>query len=255
MSRKIYIAGMLVIMILTLCPTAMRHDSAAAAEDAAKDAGSNGLQEKEQTELAEENGIADPLEPLNRLFFNFNDRLYFWVLKPAANGYIFLVPEWGRIRVRNVFHNISTPVRFVNALLQFKVEKAARELAHFIVNSTAGVGGMFDIPLDNPGARGSEEDLGQTLAVYGIGNGFYIVIPVLGPSSLRDTAGLAGDYFLDPVSYISPSGDQLIVRSYDRVNDTSLKIGEYEDLKESAIDPYISVKDAYNQHRRSRVKE
>jgi len=199
--------------------------------------------------------IADPFEFLNRSMFNLNDALYFYVAKPVARAYSFFVPEWGRIRVRNVFKNAAMPIRFVNSLLQFKFHAAAKEVGRFIVNTTAGIGGMFDILKDNPNAQASEEDLGQTLGHYGIGNGFYIVWPVLGPSSLRDSIGLAGDYFLDPVSYITPTIDSMAIRSVDRVNDISLRIGEYEDLKESALDPYVSFRDAYLQYRSKKVKE
>jgi len=211
--------------------------------------------EDENGEITEGKEIADPFESLNRVMFTVNDRLYFWVAKPAANAYSFFVPEWGRVRVRNVFKNAAFPIRFVNSLLQFKFHAAAKETGRFIVNTTAGLGGMFDILKDNPNAQPSEEDLGQTLGSYGIGNGFYLVWPVLGPSSLRDSIGLAGDYFLDPVSYITPMRNGIAIRSVDRVNDTSLRIGEYEDLKESAIDPYVSFRDAYLQYRNKKVKE
>lgn len=212
----------------------------------APDSGEDGVMERP---------VADPIEPLNRAIFVFNDKLYFWVLKPVAQGYGAVVPEWGRIRVRNVFQNITVPVRFVNSLLQLKVQNAAKEMGRFLVNTTAGLGGMFDILEENADARPSEEDLGQTLGSYGLGEGFYLVLPLFGPSSLRDTAGRAGDYFLDPVHLIRESGTSAAVSAYDRINSTSLTIGVYEDLVESAIDPYTAVKDAYLQHRRSKVRE
>jgi phospholipid-binding lipoprotein MlaA len=211
--------------------------------------------ETENGEIEEEKGIADPFESLNRAMFNLNDKLYFWVAKPAAKAYSFFVPEWGRIRVRNVFKNVAAPIRIVNSLLQFKFHAAAKEVGRFLVNTTAGIGGMFDVLKDNPDAQPSEEDLGQTLGFYGLGNGFYVVWPVLGPSSFRDSIGLAGDYFLDPVSYITPAVDSTAIRSVDRVNDTSLRIGEYEDLKDAAIDPYVSFRDAYIQYRNKKVKD
>src|SRR3990172_6946320 len=171
--------------------------------------------EQPPDETAEEEGIADPLEPWNRAMFTFNDKFYFWVLKPVSKGYGAVIPEWGRVRVRNVFRNILMPVRFVNSLLQLKLKAAGVELVRFVANTAAGFGGMFDVAGDNPGLKAGNEDFGQTLGVYGIGDGFYIVWPFLGPSSLRDTAGLAGDYFLSPVSYITPLEDGLMVRSYE----------------------------------------
>jgi phospholipid-binding lipoprotein MlaA len=210
----------------------------------------------EYGETEEEKGIADPFEFMNRAMFNLNDKLYFWVAKPAAKVYSFFVPEWGRLRVRNVFRNVATPIRVVNSILQLKFHAAAKEVGRFIVNTTAGLGGMFDILKDNPNAQPSEEDLGQTLGFYGIGNGFYLVLPGIGPSSLRDSIGMAGDWFLDPVSYITPMvPDRVAVRAGDLVNGTSLRIGEYEDLKESAIDPYVSFRNVYLQYRNKKVKE
>jgi phospholipid-binding lipoprotein MlaA len=201
-------------------------------------------------------GIVDPFEPLNRAIFNINDKVYFYVAKPVAKAYSFFVPEWGRVRIRNVFKNAAMPIRFVNSLLQFKFHAAAKEVGRFIVNTTAGLGGMFDILKDNPDAQPSEEDLGQTLGSYGLANGFYLVLPMLGPSTFRDSIGMAGDWFLDPVSYITPMvPDRVAVRAGYLVNETSLRIGEYEDLKESAIDPYISFRDAYIQYRNKKVKE
>jgi phospholipid-binding lipoprotein MlaA len=210
---------------------------------------------REETDETMESEINDPLEPLNRAFFVFNDKLYFWVLKPTANAYAFFVPEWGRTRVRNVFNNIKAPVRLVNALLQLKMHKFAAELSSFILNSTVGLAGLFDIAVRHPELNTSAEDLGQTFGSYGMGEGFYLVLPVLGPSSLRDTVGLAGDSFLDPVSYISPFRDEVAVRAFDQVNETSFRIGDYEDIKESALDPYISIKDIYRQYRRNKVRE
>ena len=208
----------------------------------------------ENGEIAEEDFISDPLEPWNRAMFTFNDKLYFWVAKPLARGYSVIVPEWGRVRVKNIFHNISMPVRFVNNLIQLKIHKAGTELLRFVFNTTFGVAGMFDVA-KNIDLRVQEEDLGQSLGFYGIGNGFYIVWPVLGSSSIRDTVGTVGDFFLEPVNYITPTEALIGVRTLDYTNETSLRIGDYEDFKESAIDPYISLKSAYIEYRKNKIKE
>jgi phospholipid-binding lipoprotein MlaA len=205
-------------------------------------------------ETVEEKPIPDPIEPVNRAFFTFNDRFYFWVMKPASKAYNTVVPEWGRVRVRNIFHNLATPIRFVNSLLQLKMRSAVFELGSFMVNSTWGLGGMFDIVKKPPDIL-TDEDLGLTLGHYGAGEGFYIVWPFIGPSCLRDTVGLAGDTFLYPVNYVTPLVDLIAIRGYEQLNNTSLRIGEYEDFKASALDPYIAVRDAYKQHRRSKIKE
>lgn len=199
--------------------------------------------------------IADPLEPLNRAFFVFNDKVYFWALKPVASAYGFIVPEWGRVRVRNVFDNIRSPIRLINALLQHNMHKFGAEFAKFVLNSTVGIGGLFDIASRHPELKTSKEDLGQTFGFYGAGEGFYLVLPFLGPSSLRDIVGTVGDNFLDPLRFITPLRDAVAVRSFDLVNDTSFKIGDYEDIKESAVDPYISIRDMYKQYRRNKIRE
>ncbi len=206
---------------------------------------------------AEEEGItiADPLEPFNRAMFQFNDKLYFWVLKPVAQGYNKVTPQQARIGVRNFFNNLRFPIRFVSCLLQADFKCAGTELGRFTVNTSWGVGGLLDPAsneqLDIPKKKA---DLGQTLGVYGLGHGFYIVWPVLGPSSLRDSVEIGGDYFLYPVNYITPWYDWLGVRAYEVVNDTSLHIGDYESLKSAAIDPYVAIRDAYVQYRKSLVE-
>jgi phospholipid-binding lipoprotein MlaA len=200
--------------------------------------------------------IPDPLESFNRAMFVFNDKLYFWVLKPVAQGYKKVIPEAPRVGVKNFFTNLKFPIRFVSSLLQADFRGAATEVGRFAVNTLWGVGGLLDPAsskqLDIPK---NEADLGQTLGIYGLGQGFYIVLPVLGPYSARDSIGIAGDYFLYPVSYITPWYDWLAVRAYEEVNDTSLRIGDYEFIKEAAIDPYLALRDAYSQYRQKKVEE
>ncbi len=199
--------------------------------------------------------LADPLEPLNRALFVFNDKAYYWVMKPVAQGYAAIVPETARVSVRNFFRNITMPVRFVNNLLQGKIRNSGIELLRFLINTTTGIGGLFDPAKNDWHIEPREEDLGQTLGKYGLGHGFYLVLPLLGPSSLRDTAGLAGDWFLDPINYIDD--DRVVIGAHvlNAENEVSLRIGEYEDLTKSAIDPYVAVRDAYSQHRAKKVQE
>ncbi|MBW1887895.1 MAG: VacJ family lipoprotein [Deltaproteobacteria bacterium] len=200
--------------------------------------------------------ISDPLEPINRAFFHFNDKLYFWLLKPVASGYKVVVPQPVRVSVRNFFYNAAFPVRFVNCLFQAKIEDAGVELSRFLVNTVVGVAGFFDMATKKFNLKRQEEDLGQTLGSYGVGPGIYINWPILGPSSLRDTVGLVGDAFLDPLNYIVPRTKyRMSVKTYNGINKTSLTIGDYEDLKRAALDPYVATRDAYFQYRQSRIKE
>ncbi len=205
---------------------------------------------------AEQVTIEDPLEPFNRAMFTFNDRLYFWVLKPVAQGYSVVMPEPARVSVSNFFSNLRSPIRFANCLLQANFIGALTELFRFMLNSSIGLAGFFDP------AGGEEinlvkqnEDFGQTLGVYGAGQGFYIVWPILGPSSPRDTVGMVGDFFAYPLSYLDPWYAWLAVRGYEMINDTSLSIGDYEALKEASIDPYLAVRNAYAQYRQKKIEE
>lgn len=199
--------------------------------------------------------VADPLEPWNRAMFDFNDKLYFWVLKPVAQGYEVVVPKPVRRGVRNFFTNLTTPIRLVNCLLQGKVEDAANELGRFMVNSSLGLLGLMDVVYEEENLPAKEEDFGQTLGSYGLDHGIFIVWPFLGPSSLRDTVGLAGDLALDPVTYVEPLPASMGVRSGEKINDTSLTIGDYEALKDAAIEPYEAMRNAYIQYRAAQVRE
>lgn len=199
----------------------------------------------------EEIEVQDPLQPLNRAFFHFNDKLYFWVLKPVAKGYDFVMPDAGQKGVRNFFSNLTAPVRIVNCLLQAKFASAGNETARFGINTTLGVLGFCDPAFQKFEIRGKREDLGQTLGLWGLGPCVFINWPILGPSNLRDTVGFVGDYFLDPVNYFPPAN--VAARAVERVNSTSLSLGEYEDFKRSAIDPYIAMRQAYMQYRQYQV--
>ena len=214
-----------------------------------KDNPGNGAEE----EIA---AISDPLESFNRAMFDFNDKLYFWVLKPVARGYKKVLPEAPRVGVNNFFSNLRFPIRFVSSLLQADFSGAATELGRFAVNTIWGVGGLLD-PASSKQLNipKNEADLGQTLGVYGLGQGFYIVWPILGPYSARDSIGIVGNYFLYPVSYITPWYDALAVSAYEEVNDTSLRIGDYEFIKEAAIDPYVALRDGYAQYRQKKVEK
>jgi len=200
--------------------------------------------------------IADPLEPINRTFFHLNDKFYFWILKPVSSGYKAILPEDVRLGVRNFFSNLTTPVRLVNCLMQANFKGAGTETARFLLNTTFGMAGFLDPAKKEFKLEKKEEDFGQTLGFLGIGPAFYINWPILGPSSLRDSIGFVGDLFLDPQNYLVTSiPANIAVKSYIQVNETSLTIGEYEDLKAGALDPYIALKDAYHQYRQNKIRE
>ena len=210
----------------------------------------------ENDDMDESKAIADPLEPVNRIFFHFNDKLYYWVLKPVARGYKAVLPEDIRIVVRNFFNNLLAPTSIVNNLLQGKVKKSFEETLRFVLNTTVGIVGLGDFAQDVLDLQPTYEDTGQTLGYYGLGGIIYINWPILGPSNVRDTIGMVGDYFLDPINYIDIKWEErLAIKAYDRVNRTSLTLGDYELFTETALDPYAAVKDAYQQNRTGRIND
>ena len=199
--------------------------------------------------------VSDPLEPVNRAFFQFNDKLYFWVLKPVSKGYADVVPQPARLCVKNFFSNIATPVRLVNCALQAEGQGAWLEVERFAINTTVGVAGFGDPARNRWQMEKQNEDLGQTLGHYGFGPSIYFNWPIIGPSSVRDTVGYVGDLFLDPLFYLIPGfWYNAGIKSYETVNGTSLRAGEYESFKDAAIDPYVSLRDAYYQYRKNVIE-
>jgi len=200
-------------------------------------------------------GIADPLEPLNRFFFHFNDKLYFWVLKPVARVYSGFFPEDLQIAIRNAFDNLRTPARAVSCLLQGRVRKSSEEVARFALNSTVGILGVGDFAKEVLGLHSSYEDFGQTLAFYGAGGGFYINWPFLGPSNFRDTLGILADAYMHPIIFLNDDWRVTVgAWTFDKVNYTALTLGDYELFTSTALDPYAAVKDAYQQYRQGLIE-
>jgi phospholipid-binding lipoprotein MlaA len=196
------------------------------------------------------NKVSDPLEPVNRVFFTINDKLYFWLLKPVETGYKTVVPRPARVCVDRVFLNARFPIRLVNNVLQGKFKSAGIETTRFAINSTFGIGGLFDIA-ERRDLKEQKADLDQTLAHYKVPTGIYFCWPVVGPASVRGTVGMAGDSMLQPWGYTGLLAVTLGVPAYDMTNSGSLRIGEYEEFKNSTLDPYVAMRSAYFEHRAS----
>lgn len=206
-----------------------------------------------EEELAE---TYDPLIGYNRVMFTFNDKVFTYVWNPIAKGWCYVVPEPARVALDRAYKNLLTPPRFLNALLQLKFMKATTELGRLVVNSTIGIGGLFD-PADAwfGWHAPSPEDFGQTLASYGVGAGPPIMLPFLGPSNLRDGFGILPDSFANPIIYIDDGDQSLPIYVGSILNRTSLQIGQYESLKADALDPYTLFRDAYQQNREKKIEE
>jgi len=199
--------------------------------------------------------VPDPLEPFNRVMFTVNDALYYWIVKPGSEIYAGVIPEPARVGIFNFFSNLTTPARYINCLLQGKGEGADTELRRFAINTTVGVLGFGDPALEEYGLEPVNEDLGQTLAVYGFGDGFYLVLPLLGPSNVRDSVGRLGDWFLNPVSYVEPTEAAYGITAVRYTNSSSLRLGEYESFKSMTIEPYIAMRRTYAQYRSKQIQE
>lgn len=142
----------------------------------------------------------DPLEPVNRVVFNVNDTLDTWILRPTAVVYQAVMPEFAERGVRNFFSNLGEVRNVVHNTLQGKLDGTAASTGRFLINSTVGIGGLFDVAT-KIGIEQSREDLGQTLGAWGVSSGPYLVLPLVGPSTLRDSSGLLVDPFLSPITY------------------------------------------------------
>ncbi|MGA0024702.1 MAG: MlaA family lipoprotein [Burkholderiales bacterium] len=194
----------------------------------------------------------DPLEPLNRGIYKFNDGVDTVLIRPAAEVYKGVLPPLVRTGVSNAFSNLNDVVVALNNLLQGKFEAALSDVGRVLINTTAGLLGIFDIATE-AGLEKHDEDFGQTLGWWGIGDGPYLVLPFLGPRNLRDTAGTFADLQVDPVSYIDPSRDRNIVQGTRIISRRAELLGASRILEVAAIDEYEFVRDAYLQRRRNLI--
>ena len=222
---------------------------------------------------AAEKEVFDPLSGYNRVMTDFNDSLYVWVLDPVARGYRWVLPYAARRGVKNFFHNLLFPLRFVNNALQLKIKNAGEEFLRFSINSTIGILGFWDPAKEWFDLEAHEEDFGQTLGYYGVGGGFHVVLPFLGPSNVRDMFSLYPDMQMDPVNYVEnrpynfpkQEGEyqgvskqtlqEVDLTLLKIINRESLRIGQYANLKKDAIDLYPFLRDVYEQNRAKLIKE
>jgi len=200
---------------------------------------------------------SDPLEGLNRATFKLNDGIYNYLFRPVAKGYELVTPKPMRQGIDNVYENAKFPVRFVNSGLQGKFKRAGQEAQKFGVNTFAGFGGLIKQSDRIPSlAEVPAEDTAQTLAKWRIGKGPYLVLPVLGPSTVRDAVGLAGDYALNPVNWgFALRGDAddfaWIPSTGNTVRQLPTQLSKYDEAKANSVDPYLSVRSTYFQNRKA----
>jgi phospholipid-binding lipoprotein MlaA len=216
--------------------------------------------EDEEFEVEEK---SDPFSGYNRSMTTFNDKFYIYVFNPVSRGYRWAIPKEGRKSIGKFFHNLFYPIRLVNNVLQGKMKNSAEETGRFVINTTIGILGFFAPAKSYFGLEPHNEDFGQTLGFYGVGGGYHIVLPFLGPSNMRDMFSLYPDSFASPNYYqanrpynFAMSIEQTYMSVVlEKVNYGSLHIGEYEDLKKDSIDLYPFLRDIYEQYREKLIKE
>jgi len=194
----------------------------------------------------------DPFEPVNRTVFKFNEVVDGVLIKPAALVYRDVVPEYGRERVSNVLKNLSMPVVMVNSVLQGDPGNAFSAFWSFALNTTLGIGGVFDFAGANTSLNVRKEDFGQTMGAWGWGSGAYIVLPIIGPSSGRDAFGLAVDTVSDPFNYMDD--DIVVTRTVMRAIDARTgNLQVIDDIYDTSLDPYATIRSAYLQRRDAEI--
>lgn len=197
----------------------------------------------------------DPVEPLNRAIFDVNDFLDRLLIRPIAELYRLVTPAELRDRVSSILRNMGEPVVMANNLLQGEVSSAGTTFSRFLINSTAGVGGIFEVA-DEAGLKRQPADFGQTLHVWGAGEGPYIVLPLFGPSNLRDTTGLVVDTLMSPWKYVVAYGDTVIEDAFSVSSTAATGLSRREAniegldaLREGSLDFYAQMRSVYRQHR------
>ncbi len=201
--------------------------------------------------------IYDPIEDFNRGIYKFNEGADKYFISPLAKIYDFILPKFVRKGVTNVARNLSEPVIFVNEVLQLDVDDAADSLGRFAFNSTIGLGGLIDVVERDAGISQQREDFGQTLATYGVPSGPYIVLPLLGPSTMRDGIGRIADGVTNPLRWVNFDGDQgvQIGRRVAKGLDSRIKAEPFLENVRASADPYVNLRGLYTQNRLNNIHE
>lgn len=196
----------------------------------------------------------DPWEKYNRRVHRFNNAVDKYFLRPVATGYVKVVPDPVRTGVSRFFQNLGEPATAINQALQGDPLLSFKSLGRFAVNTTIGIGGVFD-PASRMGLRDEEdEDFGQTFSVWGWRDSRYLVLPFLGPRTVRDTVSLVGDRITGPLSYINDSGTAAALQALDIV-DGRARLKSFDEMRQGAYDDYVFVRDAWSQRRRHQIEQ
>ncbi len=191
----------------------------------------------------------DPLESWNRGVFAFNEVVDDFVLEPVAQGYRYITPKPVRTGVSNFFGNLREPITFANSLLQGNVDGAFTAFWRFAINSTIGLAGIIDVADSSTDLKKHKEDLGQTFGAWGWTESTYIVWPLIGPSTARDTLGMVGDYWGHPTTYYLETDDQIVYRVLEGISQREELLDLTDDVDQTSLDPYATYRSLYLQRR------
>ncbi len=260
MVRKFAMGTLLILMVslLNACATTQKQSTGA---EAAKNEGHSdssnaapSLETPSGGQIANSGEPSDPFEHFNESMLTFNRKADDWVLHPAATGYSHVVPQPARASVGRFFENVGVIPRFANDVFQGQFKQAGVETARFGINSTVGVAGLFDPAEKWFGLKQEPNDFGLTLAKYGVKEGPYLMLPIFGPSTVRDAFGKVVDGAMNPVSYTAPTSAlyyEVAARAVEAVNARSENLNMFEDVDLYAIDPYGAIQDAYIERRQA----
>ena len=198
--------------------------------------------------------VDDPLEDVNRAVFEFNQVIDSIILKPVAELYVFVLPEEARRRIASVLKNLGEPLNLVNNVAQGKFERAGSTLTRFAVNSTIGVGGIFDVATDWGYGR-TPEDFGQTLAAWGFGDRPFLMLPLLGPSNPRDAVGFGVDMVADPMGFLLTDDAGLARSITSGVSQRAAYLDELETVESTSVDFYAALRELYRQYRATEIRD
>lgn len=204
-------------------------------------------------DFEDESIVSDPFENTNRAFLKFNRGVHRWLLSPITRGYQFLVPEPARKGVRRALINLKSPSILVNDLLQLRFKDGAETLGRFLLNSTIGMGGLFDVGIE-AGWEYHSADFGQTLARVGVVSGPYLVVPVLGPTTVRDGLGDIVDIMFQPLTYLVGPAPNLLIGGGRGLAELDAKTEVIEALEISSVDYYAALRSAYTQNRQAEIE-
>jgi phospholipid-binding lipoprotein MlaA len=201
-------------------------------------------------------GQNDPFEKTNRSIFSFDQAIDHTVARPVAVFYNHAVPEFARDGIHNFLTNLDAPVTFGNDVLQGSPDRAGQTLGRIVINSTIGLGGLVDVAA-KMGIPQHEEDFGQTLGVWGVGEGPYLVVPLTGPSNPRDSIGMVADYFMDPLTYMSWNNSTLYMGIRTGMGFLDLRarnVDNLDQIERTSVDLYATTRSLYRQHRNAEIR-